>query len=349
MGLDLSRIEAWTREMLEAEARRRRIRSPEFRTRSELVRLILKHQYGARFNAARESVAKGRKTVEQTRDLMAQVVSSTLSLIPSPLNALRRLRGELPERSQPAPPPAPRPEPRRPAPPAAAQPSSPGAIPAPPPPPAVKAPEPAPASEDAQPTIRTFIEEPIRTHSMARLLASQGLHARALAIYEELLAQNNQDEQLRREAQALRRGEPIEPPVLPDPRGALDASSLPDGGDQLQCDALGSGFDLRWRITEGGQRRARAVLGGAGELAVRVVAIRPDPHQVVRSEITERGPVAAADAWQTPPLPADARCFAAVGLRDGERFVAIVHARPDHEAPAHASPAHTSRAGFAAQ
>src|SRR5262245_37003830 len=94
MGLDLSRIEAWTREMLEAEARKRRIRSPEFRTRSELVRLILKHQYGARFNAAREGVAKGRRAVEQTRDLVNEVVSTTLSFIPSPFRALKRLRGE---------------------------------------------------------------------------------------------------------------------------------------------------------------------------------------------------------------------------------------------------------------
>src|SRR5262245_53539867 len=98
MVLDLNRIEAWTREMLEAEARRRRIRSPEFRTRGELIRLILKHQYGARWNAGRERVAKGIKSWNETRDLVSQVVTSTLSSIPDPLGALRRLRGQLLER-----------------------------------------------------------------------------------------------------------------------------------------------------------------------------------------------------------------------------------------------------------
>src|SRR5262245_5304535 len=149
MALDLSRIEAWTREMLEAEARRRRIRSPEFRTRSELVRLILKHQYGARVSAARDRVAKGRRAVEQTRDLMAEVVSTTLSFIPSPFRALKKLRGEVERESDP-------PEWARSEPPSwSTMPPVPEPLPEPVPASAVPESAPPPA---AQHDVRTFVE-----------------------------------------------------------------------------------------------------------------------------------------------------------------------------------------------
>jgi hypothetical protein len=46
--------------------------------------------------------------------------------------------------------------------------------------------------------------EPIRTRTMARLLASHGYHDRALAIYEHLLAEQPDDEALRAEAATAR-------------------------------------------------------------------------------------------------------------------------------------------------
>ena len=46
--------------------------------------------------------------------------------------------------------------------------------------------------------------EPIRTRTMARLLAAQGYRLRALAIYDELLARPGADDSLRREAETLR-------------------------------------------------------------------------------------------------------------------------------------------------
>jgi hypothetical protein len=116
---------------------------------------------------------------------------------------------------------------------------------------------------------------------------------------------------------------------LPDPPAEPERIALPDSGDRLRCDGEPhSGLALRWHISDDGRRRARAVLGNDGELAIRIVSIRPDAEQVVRSEITEHGPVAADGAWSAPALPDAARCFAAVGLRDGDRFVAIVHAHP---------------------
>ena len=43
----LTRIERWTRDVLEHEARKRGIRDPEVRTHAELVRLILRHDYAS--------------------------------------------------------------------------------------------------------------------------------------------------------------------------------------------------------------------------------------------------------------------------------------------------------------
>ncbi|HEX6244697.1 MAG TPA: hypothetical protein VFZ61_27450 [Polyangiales bacterium] len=47
-------------------------------------------------------------------------------------------------------------------------------------------------------------EEPIRTRTMARLLGAQGYRARALAIYQALLAESPGDDELRAEAERLR-------------------------------------------------------------------------------------------------------------------------------------------------
>ena len=338
MGLDLSRIEAWTRGMLEAEARRRKIRSPEFRTRSELVRLILRHQYGDQLSAGRERIAQGVRAWEQARGLLSSAVQGALSVLPEPVDRLLGLRA--PAR-RPRPEVAEDPEPRRGSAPQPREWQAPENTRTP------KRSEPTPAQAAPQspvaqpppvaPSTRTFVEEPIRTQSMARLLAAQGHRERALAIYEELLAQNSEDDSLRHEAEALRQGRPIEPPRLPDRPVEIERVALPESGDRLSCEGEPrSGLQLRWHITDDGQRRARAVLGRAGELAVRLVAIRPDAEQVVRSEITEHGPVSADGAWQSPVLTDAARCFAAVGLREGDHFVAIVHAHPGPARDVHA-------------
>jgi hypothetical protein len=329
MALDLSRIEAWTREMLEGEARRRSIRSPEFRTRGDLVRLILRHQYGDRLSAGRERIAQGRRNLARARELLGAAVGAALTGLPEPFDALLRLRSRLPE----ATPPPRAPRPAAPAAPVAqAAPPSPVAEPPPAVPVEVERPAPVPVPVPPArevPTTRTFIEEPIRTRSMARLLAAQGLRERALAIYAELLAREPGDQALQDEAAAIGRGDPVEAPVLPErPAGALPVQ-LPASADRLQSEGdTSTGLLLRWQISEAGQQRARAVLGTEGELAVRLISIRSDADRQVRSEVTEHGPVAASGEWQTPPLPPGVRCFAAAGLRSGERFVAIVHVHP---------------------
>ena len=61
----------------------------------------------------------------------------------------------------------------------------------------------APSSEPDASSVQVC-DEPIRTRSMARLLASQGHHQRALSIYAALLASNGSDTALQAEAAALR-------------------------------------------------------------------------------------------------------------------------------------------------
>lgn len=307
MALDLNRIEAFARELLEAEARRRSIRNPEFRTRAELIRLILKHQYGGGFGLGRESVMRGLRNVEIARDVLLSTLAAT------PLSSfVQRVTGKRePEAPQ-------------------ANVSVAHADVSPrrdtlKPPVRIAQPEPA---------TRTFIEpEPIRTLSMARLLAAQDHRERALAIYEELLAQDSENADLRREAEAVRRGEKAPAPVLPTPTATRSIASVPGSPDRLRCEGEPQrGLSLHWRVSDDGLRRARAVLGDHGELVVRLINIRTDPERVVCSEITEHGPVAVEDTWTAPALPESSRCLAAVGLRHGQRFVAIAHAHPSRAA-----------------
>jgi len=372
--MDLSRIESLTREMLEAEARRRGIKSPEFRTRTELVRLIVRHQYGGQLDASRERIEQGVKTVQVARELVSTAMTAALSAIPSRFDVLGLWSGKrtLPREhedepvphwtrpdSRPAPPP-PRPAarasnrpPAEPATVTAVEPAEPieprasfaplSVTPSTIPPaisatPAAAPPEPAkPGSAARSATTRTFEEEPIRTRSMAQLLAAQGHRERALAIYEELIAQDSTDRTLEREAAALRRGEPAQEIALPEPPSVTRPSQAPSGvwsssKERLTCEgAPHSGLLLRWVITNEGERRARAVLGVSdadGELTVRLVAIRPDAERIVRSEITEHGPVASSGEWAPGPLADAERCVAAIGMRAGDRFVSIVHVQP---------------------
>lgn len=379
--MDLSRIESLTREMLEAEARRRGIKSPEFRTRTELVRLIVRHQYGGQLDASRERLEQGVKTVQLARELVGTAMTAALGALPARFDVLGLWSGKRtlprdPESTQWTPPPA------RPAPP---RPSARAGSTRPPAEPAVTTPEdaephasfaplsvtpqtgeaarrpttqPPPSAAASQPvnvpapvpardltprpaTTRTFEEEPIRTRSMAQLLAAQGHRERALAIYEELIAQDSTDKTLEREAAALRRGEPAQDIALPEPPSEPRPSQAPSGvwsssKERLTCEGEPhSGLLLRWAITHEGERRARAVLGvneDAGELTVRLVSIRPDAERIVRSEITEHGPVAPSGEWAPGPLLDTERCVAAIGMRAGDRFVSIVHVQPQPSA-----------------
>jgi hypothetical protein len=393
--VDLKGIDAWTREALEHEARRRGIIDAELRSRGELIRMILQSGYSRAVSQGARRIARGFKSIDHAREMLSVALETAADLrarlplpgrtgrtlvgMPAPvkvtwhdaspeaeISARERAgagtgsgSGSLPladdiwgtetdtsaSASASVEPVAstPTPDANLPSPSFAAA----AAVAA-----VAAAPfvEPEAASAERLPSVaarvggrepaapratgstrepgtHSFVDEPIRTHSMARLLAAQGHAERAIAIYEELLAQNSEASALREELAALRRGEQPLPPEtrLPEPPAVKPL----DTGDRLSCErASGEGLELSWSVSDAGQARARAVLGHDGELTVRLVRICPDPERVVRSEITEHGPVAANGRWHTASAAAGERWVAAVGLRTGARFVSIAHTGP---------------------
>lgn len=276
----MKKLERWTRQELEAEARRLGARGARALSRSDLLRVIVRRLKSV--GAWKERAARWAGRAPAMRWA-------------SRAWAGRERAPEVREEPQPAP----------------------------------ADPEPeAEAPQMPQPPAREPVStEPIRTRSMARLLAAQGHRERALEVYEDLLREQPGDASLRHEAAALR----IEPEST---TPVAEASSLPRpsevepvrGDDQVSGARLeGHRAHVRWRVTDAGRRRAQQVLGGDGELALRVVLLSPDPTTVVRSRTHEHTVEAAEGERMLEDVPHDARVFVAVGLRHQGRFAAIAH------------------------
>jgi hypothetical protein len=219
-GVHVSRIERWTRQLLENEARKRGVMAPEARSQTELVSAILRHDY-----ASNHSLRSARKLVGSLLGTATQL-------------------GELFQ-----------PEARQSVPPTHKLPS----------------PTPRPEPPSLPPSAATIIPPP---------------SAASLA----------------------------EPPEL---------SEL--SGTRLIQQRRHAELKLHWQISEQAAERARALLGSRGELALRVVSVRPDPQRIVHKDVTEHGPVEARGEWTLLLPSADVHCVSAVGVRHGDRFVSIVH------------------------
>lgn len=102
----------------------------------------------------------------------------------------------------------------------------------------------------------------------------------------------------------------------------LTASTVPS---RLQLRREAGQLELTWQVNPHDAQRARRLLGQPGELSLRIVCVQADPQQVVRSSITEHGPLEPEGAWSwTLPGP-DSHCVGSVGVRHGDRFVSIAH------------------------
>ncbi len=185
---------------------------------------------------------------------------------------------------------------------------------------------------------------PIRTRTLARLLAAQGYTARALAMYDALLAASPDDLTLVEEASALRApsGAPVGVGI-----GPIHPPSAVYGRDQITAAVVDGGtLFVHWESTPAGAARARSVAESAGRsagerapegepgLALRVVVLHADAAGVVRSEALERADAPSGGETFVTGLPAEATLFAALGVRRGERFVAITHAPAAYTPPA---------------
>ena len=235
--MDLTPIETWTRDTLENEARRIGIKGCEYRTRTELVRLILRDRYGETWNAGRERIARGVRSLNEARALLGVTIERTIATVlgmPEPLEFARR---------------------------------------------------------GARVHAREWsVAPPEASHAAWQSAQAAVTHSGA-----------------------------AEPDAAPMTRASED-----------DVDSIGANERaavVRWRATAAGIRRARAVLGADGEIAVRVVVVAPDPDTFVRTSVVDHGPVDATGELPTPPRVEGARTLAAVGLRAGPRFVAIAHAR----------------------
>lgn len=298
--MDLTDIYAWTRERLETEARKRGIDDYRSLTRQQLIARLLAAGWSAGANAMRRAGG-----------VLNAALSAAAIRLPRRLEALRNLSRRLPAATRLWPETA-----------KTAAPSFSG--------PRRVSFSPAAANiEISESATQKFRAEPIRTRSMAQLLATHGYTDRAHAIYQELLERLPSDESLRREAEAFSRGEPVKLEYADQIARAGQAETIapPKTEDEIRCEGdIASGLTVNWKITEPGIRRAAAVLGCEGDLAIRIMAVIPDAEQVVRSEIIEHGPVESSGSWKGPSIPSGSRCFTAIGLRAKNRFVAIVHA-----------------------
>jgi hypothetical protein len=198
--------------------------------------------------------------------------------------------------------------PRPPVAPVAVKPAAPA--PAAPEPPAAEPPAAAatPASAPASPLPPD--DEPIRTRTLARLLAQQGHRQRAAAMYEALLEKQPDDDELRAELAGLRAA------------GAEEASP-----DLISVAVDDHTVWVGWSVTSEGVDRARRLLGEPAPLAVRLAVTAPDPEALVRTQTRDLPDVELSGEWIVRDLPAGARATASVGVLGAGRFISIAHFR----------------------
>lgn len=118
---------------------------------------------------------------------------------------------------------------------------------------------------------------------------------------------------------------PREPAALPSPLPPPPAPQPMAATTRLRQERDAAELKLFWQVSKQSAERAQRLLGGPGELALRVVAVRADATHIVASEITDHGPIPPSGEWHMVLPSADAHCVSAVGLRHGERFVSIAH------------------------
>jgi tetratricopeptide (TPR) repeat protein len=147
---------------------------------------------------------------------------------------------------------------------------------------------------------------PIATATIARLYMLQGKLQQAETIYRQLLKESPDDARLVEGlAEVQRRAE--------------TAQALSD--DRVELRVLGDAFVCNWVISDEGRRRARLVLGGEGQLVLRLASFPSDPGRP-----SEDRPLAEETGTLVLPLVRATLVAAAVGLRASDgRFTSIAH------------------------
>lgn len=153
-------------------------------------------------------------------------------------------------------------------------------------------------------------KQPIATPTIARIYAQQGKLPQSRDIYRRLLEATPDDPALTAElatveARLSAQGEEPEP--------ELDSLTVELSKQRLRC---------RWRVSDEGHVRARLVLGGDGQLTLRLAGFPADPEVATRDTSLD----AASGSLQLSPPPGCSLVTAAIGLLDEDgTFVSIAH------------------------
>ncbi len=150
---------------------------------------------------------------------------------------------------------------------------------------------------------------PIATATIARLCMMQGKLDQAKLLYGQLLRETPRDRSLLAGLAEVERREK-----------AQEAPSL--SGNQLEIFYKDEATWCHWIVTEGGLRRARLVLGQAGDLILRLV---PFPLNPARPPSDTRLPELSGSVALSPPSQTTLLAAAVGLLAAGGRFVSIVH------------------------
>ena len=151
---------------------------------------------------------------------------------------------------------------------------------------------------------------PFATATIAQIYLAQGKIDQAESIYRDLLAADANDRQAVDGLEEIDRR-----------REAAQANQF---DDQVLLELIGEDVDCSWRISPAGRRRARRVLGGDGQLTLRLAGF---PRGVGNLGIDH----ALGDncgLLKLPPPPKATLAAVAVGLLAAEgRFVSIAHSK----------------------
>jgi len=295
--MDLRTLETWTRQALEGEATRRGIRDAHLRSRVELVRLIVQRASLRPLQRGRRRVSDGLSKLSQARWAFDTTVEAIAAMVATSSR-----------------PPAPRTEQA-------------GAVA----PTHVSRPHDPPAVEW---TAATSIETPASSSSVESLAGAVSVATAFEAIDDLGLAGVSTTTAAISVSDDMEDSEKSHEDSLPpasevpwlDWSAADDAqASVPDDSLQWQLtDPLHA--RIRYAVSEEGIRRARAILGGPGELSVRVVAALPSRQSIVTTEVLDQRPVPSRGTFTVGPLAPSTRCVVSLGMCNGQRFVSIAHA-----------------------
>lgn len=190
-------------------------------------------------------------------------------------------------------------------------------------------------------TSESEAQEPIPTRTMAGLLAAQGHPERAIAIYEKIAEREPFATDVEEAIAKLRHDLPTSAGSNvavrePSPDGGTTAARSTTGSDDPHHARLGLSVGehsttIRWQVPSSAIARGNRLLDAPGALTLRIIVVTADEAGRCKRHQTDL-PVGNAQGERDVRLKelneASASVTAAIGVERGGRFVSIAHATP---------------------